>query len=540
MKKLLPLLLLGVTAMFFSCESYDKNEGKANAPQASFLVAQQTLPFMGEITVKVVLDKPAEQDLTIPFTVVGSATENRHYEFIGLPTTPDGEETIHELTFLRGETETSFGLKHMMVNADPVLAQIALDRSEDGSYSLSDKKQILIRIDQRENVLVSFTQNEYLTREFSNITLNFTLTGEVTGTEYTAPNDLNVQMTVVPISTSIYQPQITNVPSNAYKWLDGSTATVELGENTDSLALGISYINQTSPNAPNDPDPIFTRGDDWPEGYHYRLGVTFTGLSNGLILGDIDTTYIYVKRLEDPIEEILMQHHWINPTWGLDLYEALPKKERLLKLLEKTGDNSWGNMPRNNYYEDEIWFEKVEGTGEIDPETGEIDHKYYIHIETVYPNDDINRRSDFVKFFKPGPIVNRDEQNRKYENLEQRHHPLGTAAYGLKMRVPANKKFCWEEANLVPPGLDTVNIYKEGVVPVDGSNVIIIPSSVMGDNEESWIDICILQGSWERNQYNFLYVFENWEDPDNPGNQPYLGTKNPREKDVWFRLYKKQ
>ena len=525
MKRLLPLLLLGVTAMFFSCESYDKNEGKWNLPTVTFATVQEDLPFMGQITAKIVLDKPAESDLVIPFTLSNKTMENRYFEFIGLPPGNTDEER-HYVTIAAGQTEASITLKHLKVNATEAQFKIYLSRSSDDSYQLGNNKQLLVRIAEREKVFVTFTAKEYLTREYSNIEVNFKLRGEVTGDEYTAPEDLTLNLRIVPTATTTYEPEITNTPSRAWQFEEGSSVEIEEGMNEGSKVIRIRCVNTTIPSAPNDAQPIFERKDDWPEGYYYRFGLTFQNLPSGFELGEptdteADTAYVYIKRIEDPIAEILLPHKWVNIEFGVDEDYGIDGRNRYKAMFSVSGDQCWDSLPRHkSSFEDGMYFTKTEGTA---PDGSD---EYFVHVVGDSTNPDLSKRSGFLQFFRSGRI-----RFNKYETLNMFAVPLGSGTPSCSMRFPGNRNFNWEEpakvAWVTPPqeGEDMEN---------NGAAIFVVPSSVYGDTEETFVDIVILQGSWDRVPGNFLWTSYNYKDPTT-GNKVFGDN---RRWDIWYRLYR--
>ncbi len=544
MKKLLPLLLLGVTAMFFSCESYEDNEGKLNVPEVTFQTAQEVLPFMGEITVKIVLSKPATKDLVIPFYLLGNATENRHFEFVGLPEgiTADAR---HYVKITQGDTEATLTLKHLNVNASPVQSQVNLVRSIDDSYALGNNKQLLVKLDKRENVKVTFKAKEYLTREYSNVTIDFKLRGEVTGNEYRTPEDITINIAVIGTAANTNAPHITNANSRAWYVENGNSFVVEEGNNEGSKTIRIRCVNTTNPNstAAADEVPVFEREASWPTGYTHRFGVTFNNLPDGFILGDeteteTDTTFVYIKRIQNPIEEILMgsdpahPYKWVNVEFGIDQNYGIRGRTRLQSLYVQTGDPSWNMLPRHQAsFDDGFTFEKKFFAGQ---------DRYFVKVNADTTSADLTKRSDFAKFFRSGLIL-----FNKYESLDMYYMPLGNGTPSISCKFPCNKEFSW--AKETPNRPTTAQITASQIESGNGAAIFIVPASVYGIDGEPFVDINILNASWNRPTdgtfNNFMHGIWNWVNPENPGTAAapiyyYRSSSHNRKWDLWFRVYR--
>lgn len=511
--------------MFLSCESYDKNEGKWNLPTVTFETAQEDLPFMGQITAKIALDKPAEYDLVIPFTLSNESIENRYFEFVGLPPGNTPEER-HYVTIAAGQTEASLTLKHLRVNATEAQMKIYLSRSSNDSYRLGNNKQLLVRIAEREKVFVSFTAKEYLTREYSNVTVDFKLRGEVTGEEYTVPEDITLNLKIVPTSTTTYQPEITNTPDRAWQFEEGNSVLIEEGLNEGSKSIRIRCVNTTHPLAPNDAKPIFERKEDWPEGYDYRFGLTFQNLPSGFELGEpteteTDTAFVYIKRLQNPIEEILMKHRWVNVEFGVDHNYGIKGREKYKDMFRISGDQCWDSLPRyKSSFDDGMYFTKTEGTA---PDGSD---EYFVHMVGDSTNADLNKRSGFLQFFRSGRV-----RFNKYETLAMAYVPLGSGTPSISMRFPGNRNFNWAE----PAKVSWVSPPKQGEnLENIGGAIFIVPSSVYGDTEETFIDVVILQGSWDKVPGTFLWRSYNYKDPTT-GKQAFGDV---RRWDIWYRFYR--
>lgn len=590
MKKLIPLLLLSVAAIFFSCESFDDNEGKANLPAISFKTAHENLPFQGEVTVYLSLDKPADKQLTIPFTLLGDAQENKDFEFVGLPDGITAEER-HLIIIPEGRTEASLTLKHGLVNANPVQTQINLSRSQDDSYQLGNNKQILVKLQEREMVYVNFNEPYYLAREYSSMSIDFTLTGAQTGDEYKAPQDVNLRLQVVPTSTTTFQPQITNAPSSTWMFEDGEYVLIEEDSCKGSKTMRIRYADQKLPSDPGAKVPIFQPGSDWPAGYYYRFGVTFQSLPSGYALGDIcDTTYVYVRRLTNPYDELLMGRKWINPTLWIDIdghgtagtntlrmiykriedaeYSALeeaeylkimtdtPEKDPLVAREEaraialvgskKNAEARWKKLPNEKNFNDGFYITKTEGTG-VKADGTPFD-EYHFHIlhevepasgTTIRPNtEDSVNRPGFEKVYRDGLTI-----FNKYENMNMKYHPLGSGAPGIQFKVGGNMRFSWKDEALKPVDY-SVEPEKDGI------SMYVIPSSSFGDTTEAFIDVFILGGNWNKgNAGSGSNTYTKETDPDrftnfmhdvfwfaNIDNQkPY---RDNRYYDIWYRFYR--
>lgn len=511
--------------MFFSCESYDKNEGKWNLPTVTFQTAQENLPFMGQVTAKIVLDKPAEYDLVVPFTLSNTTMEDRYFEFVN-PSPGNTVDERHYVTIPAGQTEASLTMKHLRVNATEAQMKIYLSRSSNDSYQLGNNKQLLVKIAEREKVFVTFTAKEYLTREYSNITVDFKLRGEVTGDEYETPEDITLNLHIVPTASTTYDPEITNTPDRAWQFEDGSSVVIEEGLNEGTKSIRIRCVNTTAPSAPNDAKPIFERHEDWPEGYNYRFGLTFSSLPSGFELGEpteteADTAYVYIKRLEDPIAEILLPHKWVNIEFGVDHNYGINGKNKYKAMFSVSGDQCWDSLPRHkSSFDDGMYFTKSLGTA---PDGSD---EYFVHMVGDSTNSDLSKRSGFLQFFRSGRV-----RFNKYETLTMAYVPLGSGTPSVSMRFPGNRNFNWAE----PAKVAWVSPPQEGEdMEKNGAAIFIVPSSVYGDTEETFIDVVILQGSWDKAPGTFLWRSYNYKDPVT-GSTVFGDV---RRWDIWYRLYR--
>lgn len=531
MKKLLPLLLLGVAVTFFSCESYSKNEGKEAMIKAAFETAQTDLTIEENTTVNVVLSKPAEQNVFIPFELGGDAIEGTDYEILDIDN--------YEVMIPKGQTTGSIELKHLFVNAVKKDAKIILKRGD--GYALGNNKQILVKLGAREKVFVTFTEKIYTAREFTNIDISIKLTGEKSEEDFVAHQAMNFYVTPL---TPANAPTVSSAPASAWSWGEASSSsgssgslgyiTIPEGGNEGSVTMRVRWVNRTLPSDPSDPQPSITPGEDWPEGHTYRLGLTLSSnyagtLGDGFEFGEVDTAFLYIKRIEDPIGELLVGKKWINPTFALDETPFASNRNGLLSLMNFASDPSWSIMPRENKPGDNFTFYKNEENGH-----------YYVNVDVQdeFKQPDPSQRSDIGKFFKSGPSL-----FVYYQNLDLLYHPLGSGAPGFTLYMPANKRFRWDQENITHPDpeeeremnpndMSTYN-YSSGV------HVYIIPSSLTGDTDDLYFDMIVLGGQWDKTEGNFFwdmyeYRYEATEANPNP-NKVFTST---RYWDIWYRLYR--
>ncbi len=137
-----------------------KDDDPPAKPQLSFELSELTVNEAdGEIEVKVVLDKPASEDITIDFSLAGTAVDDvsagttrpADYEIVGDP----GELEIAEgettgIITVSLYTDTDF-------ESDPEIIEISIDEVDSEDIEITRNDEITITVEQEDGLLIVLT-----------------------------------------------------------------------------------------------------------------------------------------------------------------------------------------------------------------------------------------------------------------------------------------------------------------------------------------------------------------------------------------------
>ena len=487
MKKLFPLFIFGVATLFFSCEKH-----KPTIAEVEFAQALQTLTFEENLTVKVTMTRPAATDITIPFELSGDAVEGEDFIFTNVED--------HYISIPQGQLEGELTLEHLLHNGQELSCRIKL-RPGNG-YVLGDNATCVVTIGEREKIYLSFDYAEYPTDEFNNVYIGVTLTGEKSGENFKAPDNIELGFKVIPKSDVS---GVTNVPDEGWSWIgqtnNNNTITIEKGTNKGGRILRVKFADTSLPEPAVEPGegdddlPVGEEGEEEPvEPTVYKAAVTIrtqTAMANmGIEFGEIDTTYVIYNRLENPIEDLLMGKKWVNPTLGFN--ESFSNRDLFWTVMNTAGED-YELLPYRHKFTDSFVFGK---------EIGDDGEPYYTVTIDADPD------SEFANFFRSDTVsfVNYVILNTVYMEGS------GTGGFNLEMKV--NKAF-----SPYPAEEEIIKAY-----------VFFVPGSVSGE-DNSYMDIFIRNGDYNKYPGRFFYNLNLYRDP--MGSRPY----GDRYCDIWYRVY---
>lgn len=477
MKKLFPLLIFGVATLFFSCEKSEPTMAKVEFAQAI-----QTLSFEQDLTIKVTMTRPAATDIAIPFELAGDAVEDQDFQFTNVDD--------HYIRIPQGRLEGELSLKHLLHNGQNLTLRIKL-RPGNG-YQLGDNLTCVVTIGKREKIFLTFDQEVYETDEFQNVYIGVTLTGELTGDDFKAPDNITLGFKVIPQNDAS---GVTNVTNDGWSWIgnnnDNNTITIEKGKNKAGRLLRVKYATTTLPEPVVEPEP----GEEPVVPTVYKAGVTIRTQAAMANMGiefkedGVDTTYVVYNRLSNPIDDLLMGKKWVNPTLAFDQYFS--NRALFWNVMKLTGED-YELLPYRHQFSDCFEFTK-----ELD-ENGKYLYKVKI---TADPE------SEFTQYFRSDTIWFNTYRSLNTPYLE------GTGTGGFELGMKVNKSFSPYPA-------------EEEIIK---ANVMIFPGSASGE-DNSYMDIVVLSGQYTRWEGRFFYTMATYR---NLAGQ----ALDIRYYDVWYRVY---
>ena len=183
MQNILRLIVLFSAIVCFTACSEDDDHART----VSFKRAVYILSSNQAIEVEIGLSEVAEQELTVPFEVFGTAVEGEEYSL-----------SAHEFVVAQGENSA----KVVITPVDNVYSdrQIRLELADVPGYAFGNYRVVLIPVETKEVITTSFAADAYILKSSLTVSMNLF----IGGTSYTHPSyPVTVPFEIDPSSTAV-------------------------------------------------------------------------------------------------------------------------------------------------------------------------------------------------------------------------------------------------------------------------------------------------------------------------------------------------